>query len=245
MHSRCARRARTASKSRPAARYGTPAVATDAAANAAIRGPSSPARWMSREGCSPSNTRALYGVRARESSTTRKARRDASGSGAPVTSSSRTVRAQSSASTVPIPVTIAQLSARRRCTSARAGGPVIQRLSPLAIAVRPSRDMASLMRKRPRPRRWRCKKPLSWTSTAPAKRPTATSMPASRRRAKPPPATRGFGSCTAATTRATPALRKASTQAGVRPLCAHGSSVTYAVAPRAASPAARRATISA
>ena len=47
------------------------------------------------------------------------------------------------------------------------------------------------------------------------------------------------------TTRATPAAMIASVQGPVRPVWLHGSSVTYSVAPRAASPAAASATISA
>ena len=50
----------------------------------------------------------------------------------------------------------------------------------------------------------------------------------------PAPATRGSGSSSAATTRVTPAAISASAHGGVRPWCEHGSSVTYAVAPRGA-----------
>ena len=46
-------------------------------------------------------------------------------------SAARTVSDGSSASSVPLPVTMAELRARRRCTSRRAAGPVIHLLSPL------------------------------------------------------------------------------------------------------------------
>ena len=68
--------------------------------------------------------------------------------------------------------------------------------------------------------------------------PTSAWMPASVSMDMPPPATSGLGSLIAATTRATPAWISASAHGGVRPWCEQGSSVTYTVAPRAASPAA-------
>jgi hypothetical protein len=61
-----------------------------------------------------------------------------------LSSSQRTVSLGSSASTVALLVKIAWLWARKRCTSRRACGGVIHWLSPLAIAVRPSRDAPSL-----------------------------------------------------------------------------------------------------
>ena len=71
--------------------------------------------------------------------------------------------------------------------------------------------------------------------------PTSTVMPAARSRSMPVPATRSSGSSSATTTRATPAAISASAQGGVRPWWEHGSSVVYAVAPRARAPAAARA----
>ena len=56
----------------------------------------------------------------------------------------RAVSSGSSASAVPEPTMTASVRARRRCTSARAAGPVIQRDSPLAVAMRPSSVLASL-----------------------------------------------------------------------------------------------------
>ena len=132
---------------------------------------------------SPCNICASEGVRPRESRTIR-----AGGwASARVLSSSdsgkaslRSVRRQSSASTVPTPVTIKSDSARRRCTSWRASSPVIHWLSPEAIAVRPSSDVAIFTVMRPYPRRILSKKPAKSCSTASAPMPTSTAMPASR-----------------------------------------------------------------
>ena len=66
-------------------------------------------------------------------------------------------------------------------------------------------------------------------------------MPASRRRANPRPATRSSGSPSATTTRRDARGDQRSVHGGVLPWWSHGSSVTYAVAPRARSPAARSA----
>ena len=67
----------------------------------------------------------------------------------------RTVSDGSSARTVPAPTSTASLSARRRCASALASGPVIQRLVPSGAAIRPSRVAASLSTTYGRPvRRW-------------------------------------------------------------------------------------------
>jgi hypothetical protein len=75
--------------------------------------------------------------------------------------------------------------------------------------------------------------------------PRTTGMPALRRARNPFPATSGFGSCIAATTRLTPAAMIALVQGPVRPVWAHGSRVTYRSAPRAAAPASWRAIASA
>ena len=77
-----------------------------------------------------------------------------------------------------MPVTIAELRARKRCTSLRAASLVIQRLSPFAIAVAPSRLAAILQRTKGRLRMSRERKP-ALSSRAPAShRPVSTSMPA-------------------------------------------------------------------
>src|SRR3990167_5481996 len=57
---------------------------------------------------------------------------------------SRTVSSGSSASAVSTPTSTASCSERSRCTASRASGPVIQRLSPVAVAIRPSSEVASL-----------------------------------------------------------------------------------------------------
>mmetsp|Transcript_31883 Transcript_31883/g.92342 ORF Transcript_31883/g.92342 Transcript_31883/m.92342 type:complete len:206 (+) Transcript_31883:375-992(+) len=74
---------------------------------------------------------------------------------------------------------------------------------------------------------------------------TVTSTPCSLSLARPPPLTRGLGSTTPATTRATPAARSASQHGGVLPWWLHGSSDTYAVDPLARSPACLSANTSA
>ena len=67
------------------------------------------------------------------------------------------------------------------------------------------------------------------TAMAPAA--VSTAMPAARNPAMPAPATSGFGSIVATTTRDSLASIKASQQGGVRPWCEQGSSVTQAVPP--------------
>ncbi len=57
----------------------------------------------------------------------------------------------SSASAVPLPTATASIHARHSCTSARLSGEEIQRLSPAAVAVRPSSDAASLSSTNGRP----------------------------------------------------------------------------------------------
>ncbi len=70
-------------------------------------------------------------------------------------SSMRTFKAGSSARMVPTPVRIAELRARKVCASVRACFDVIQRLSPDASAVCPSRLVASLTRTKGMPVRMR------------------------------------------------------------------------------------------
>ena len=96
---------------------------------------------------------------------------------------------------------------------------MIHWLAPFSSAVRPSSDMAAFIRTHGRPRVMREKKPIfsSWASSASGPDSTATSIPAAASRAMPCPATSGFGSSIAATTRARPASTSASAQGGVRP----------------------------
>ena len=150
-------------------------------------------------------------------------------------STSRTSSRGSSSSTVPMPVSSAAARLRQAWPSARAAGPVIHWLAPLASAVRPSSEAAIFIRTQGRWRNMREKKPMLSSRAASAMSASgaiATSMPAARIRATPAPATCGFGSATATTTRATPALISASQQGGVRPWWLQGSSETQAVAPR-------------
>ena len=90
------------------------------------------------------NILAFPGKRPSPSSTTRTGCRTAPGPHA--SGSIRTFREGSSANTVPMPVNTAELRARKRCTSARDSAELIHRLSPSAMAVRPSRLMADLTR---------------------------------------------------------------------------------------------------
>ena len=80
---------------------------------------------------------------------------------------------------------------------------------------------------------------VAWTFAVTHGRPFVTWKAAA------PPAATGFGSVWAKTTRATPAATSASAHGPVRPVWLHGSRVTTAVPPRAASPAWRRASTSA
>ena len=129
----------------------------------------------------------------------------------------RTVMAGSSANTVPTPVMIAELRARRRCTSCRAASLVIHLLSPSAIAVRPSRLIASLLRTNGRRKCMRRMKPGLRALACGSSKPNSTWIPASRNCCMPLPATCGLGSCIATTTRATCAAISASLQGGVLP----------------------------
>src|SRR5215211_3933011 len=111
--------------------------------------------------------------------------------------------------------------------------------------MRPSSDDASLRWNSGRPARRRSRKPALISAASRAPSPTSTAMPASRSRACPWPFTEGFGSSMADTTRATPARTRASAHGGDLPKCEQGSSVTYTVASRAASPALLSASTSA
>ena len=71
----------------------------------------------------------------------------------------RAVSAGSSASAVALPTITASLLARRRWTTARASGPVIQRDWPAAVAMRPSSVLASLRDTKGRPRSQTERKP--------------------------------------------------------------------------------------
>ncbi len=186
----------------------------------------------------PSRTLAPAGT-ARVPSTTRSGwvgRRDPSGW--------RAVSDGSSARMVPVPTTIASHDARSSCTSARDASPVIHRLVPSAAADRPSRVVATFQVTRGRPLTKADVQARLRDSASTARRPPTTSTPTARSRSAPPPA-RGLGSAWAKTTRVMPAARRAAVQGPVSPVCERGSSVTYAVAPAAASPASASATTSA
>src|SRR5439155_1719917 len=142
--------------------------------------------------------RAPGGVRPSVSSATRYGSR---GQGSP----SRTVNSGSSRITVVTPTTIASASLLHRCARALAGSPVIQREAPWASAIFPSSVIAALSVTWGRRSRIAVKNTRFWSAASSARSPTVTSMAARRRTSNPRPATRGFGSTSGATTRATPA----------------------------------------
>jgi hypothetical protein len=159
---------------------------------------------------------------------------------------SRTSSRGESASNVPRPTRIASCRLRSRCACARDCGPVIQRLVPSAIAMHPSSEVASFNVTCGRPRACRDKNPAIDRRASAARKPVDTAMPAASSRANPALAVRASESSSAATTRATPAETSKSEHAGPRgETCAHGSRVTYAVPPLAASPASASAIASA
>ena len=214
-------------------------IGTAMCAASKLRGSLASCAWKYRVGASPARTRPRPTVASPGSSTTR------SGGTNAMSSSKRTVSCGSSASTVPAPVSNAPARARQCITSRRDASPLIHFESPLASAVRPSRLQASFTRTHGRLRSTRDRNPRFNCRADAAIRPCSTTIPAARSASKPAPSTCGNGSRIAATTRPTPAAIKASTQGPVLPVCAQGSRVTYAVAPRARSPAACSATISA
>ncbi len=67
----------------------------------------------------------------------------------------------------------------------RAGSPVIHWLSPVRVAMRPSRVEASFSVTNGRPNRTRLKKPAFTSSASAASNPSSTTMPAARSRAMP------------------------------------------------------------
>ena len=153
-------------------------------------------------------------------------------------STSRTVSAGWSASAVPAPTTIACESARSSCASARArlggeparravggGDPTVDARRDLGDDERPAG--AAVMRDTARDRAPRARRRRRRSRRRPRR---AAARTRRRRRAdRDLRARRRRGS--------TPAAISASAHGGVRPWCEHGSSVTYAVAPRARSPA--------
>ena len=203
---------------------GSSTISAPRARNSALRAASSCAAAINT--FPPSSTAASGGVSSRLSITTL--------SGCRVVSTSRTVSRGLSSFTVPMPVSTAQDLARQAWASRRASAPVIHCETPLLRAVLPSMLAATLSRSQGRPRVMRETKPILSSFASVASSPVAICMPAAASLAMPCPATSGFGSAIAATTRATPASISASAQGGVRPKWLQGSSVTYAVAPIAA-----------
>ena len=128
---------------------------------------------------------------------------------------------------MPAPTSTASDWARIRCTSARARGPVIQRLSPVPVAIRPSSEAASFSVSIGRPVVSRLRKPrLSATASVGEAADLDRDPGRAQRLDARGRSTRGSGSSIATTTRATPAAISASVQGGVAPVWAQGSSVT-------------------
>ena len=153
-----ARRAAAAHRRRsicPAASGAASMISTPASRNALRRsgsepeGGDDPGRDLPRLG---DKAGARAGSRRLRSSTTRTGERCSS----PLR---RQVSCGSSASTVAVPTRIASCVARSRCVRSRAAGPVIQRLSPEAVAIRPSSEVASFSVTSGRPVRTRWKNP--------------------------------------------------------------------------------------
>ena len=126
---------------------------------------------------------------------------------------SRTFICGSSAFTVPTPVKIPCEYARSNRPSSRLASDVIHRLSPFSSAVRPSRLAASFIRTQGVPRFMRVRNPMLDSTASASQTPDTTSLSI----LSPRPATKGFGSFTAATTRPTLSLMSRSAQGGVRP----------------------------
>src|SRR5207245_2858170 len=136
--------------------------------------------------------------------------------------------------------------ARRRSTICWAAGVVLQRDSPLAVAIFPSKVAATFNVTNGRPAVISLRYGVMSCSASPVPTPTSTRSPARRNAASPRPLTWGFGSRMAATTRWTPLAMMRGAHGGVRfSRWQQGSSVTYSVAPRVRGPACRRATTSA
>ena len=151
------------------------------------------------------------------------------------------VKSGSSASTVPIPTATASDSPRHRCTSARLDSPEIHFDSPPLVATRPSRVTADFIVTSGLPVRACFRNAWLSSRAAAASAPSAnvTSIPSSRSTPGPRPLAFSDGSSAPITTRSTPAAMIASVHGGCLPWCAHGSSVTYIVAPRGSSPRSR------
>jgi capsular polysaccharide export protein len=90
---------------------------------------------------------------------------------------SRTVSAGSSARAVPPPTSTASCARRIAWTRRRASGPVIQRLSPVAVAMRPSSVRASFSVSQGRPRSMRDRKPALAARASAARTPVVTTIP--------------------------------------------------------------------
>ncbi len=210
-----------AARSMPSSLAGTSCNSAPSSAKAVLRSGSEPSRTSIHVGVSRAvvSRRERSGVRRWESATTRTM-------GVGRKPWMRQVRSGSSVSTVPTPTRMASCRPRKACAMRRAGSAVIQRLSPLCVAMRPSSVEASFSVTSGRRCSSRETNPAAMSEASARSNPSCTAMPAACRRAMPAPSTLGSGSRSATTTRAMPASISASAQGGVRPQWEHGSSVT-------------------
>ena len=151
----------------------------------------------------------------------------------------------SSARTVPAPTQMPLSWPRSWCTKRRASSEVTQRASPSAVAILPSRVIATLSATQGRRVVMYFRKMRFCSRISASSRPASTATPCARRISMPLPPTSGLGSVAPTTTRAMPAARMASVQGGCLPWWQQGSSVTYIVAPAGSSVQAASASRSA
>jgi hypothetical protein len=116
-----------------------------------------------------------------------------------------------------MPTTMASTRPRSQWTISRDSTDEIQRLSPLAVAMRPSRLIAHLAITHGFFCSTSLRKGAVSRVASRSQSPASTAMPAARSAAMPPPFTAGKGSRAAITTRAMPAATTASVQGGVLP----------------------------
>ena len=141
----------------------------------------------------------------------------------------------SSSRTVPAPTQMPLRCPRSRCTNSRAGADVTQRASPSAVAIFPSRVIATFRLTQGRLCVMYFRKMRFCSRISASSRPASTATPPARSSAIPRPLTSGLGSVAPTTTRVIPAARIASVHGGCLPWWQQGSSVTYIVAPAGSS----------
>ncbi len=129
----------------------------------------------------------------------------------------RTVSAGSSARAVPAPTITASWRARMAWTARRAAGPVIHWLSPVAVAMRPSKLDGELERDARAAFADAQEEPGQVAGGLIGQHACGDRDPGRAQHGETRPETRGSSSCSGATTRAIPASINASAQGGVLP----------------------------